>query len=53
MDLEDPAVEEAIAPVKTTVVPGGWLQMGTLGAPDAIEEEKALEKAQAALSPHR
>lgn len=50
MDLEDEAVEAAVAQAKAAAVPGGWLTMGTLGAPDAAEEEKALEEAWAASS---
>lgn len=48
MDLEDDAVQASIAQAKAKAVPGGWLQMGTLGAPDAVQEEKALEEARAA-----
>lgn len=50
MDLNDPAVEEAIAQAKAKTVPGGWLQLGALGAPDAVEEQNALEEARAASS---
>lgn len=50
MDLDDPAVEAAIATAKAKTVPGGWLQIGALGAPDAVEEENALEAARAASS---
>lgn len=58
LDLEDTAVETPIADAKSSVVPikstpGGWLQMGALGAPDALKEEKALEEAQAASSLRR
>ena len=48
MDLEDGDVQEAIAQAKAKAVPGGWLQMGALGAPDAVKEENELEEARAA-----
>lgn len=50
MDLNDQGVEEAIAQAKAKTIPGGWLQMGALGAPDAVEEANALEEARAASS---
>ncbi|CAM9451765.1 unnamed protein product, partial [Hapterophycus canaliculatus] len=48
MDLNDPSVETASDPTKANAVPGGWLQKGAVGAPDAVEEENALEAARAA-----
>lgn len=53
MDLEDPEVEASIAEAKAKAVPGGWMQLGALGAPDSVEEAKALEDARAASSLHR
>lgn len=53
MDLEDEAVEASVAVAKAAVAPGGWLQMGALGAPDVVEEEKALGEARAASSLER
>lgn len=50
MDLEDGDVQAAIAQAKAKAVPGGWLQMGALGAPDAVDEENELEEARAASS---
>lgn len=50
MDLNDQAVEAAIAQAKAKTIPGGWLQMGALGAPDAVEEANALQEARAASS---
>ncbi|CAB1112512.1 unnamed protein product [Ectocarpus sp. CCAP 1310/34] len=50
MDLNDQGVEEAIAQAKAKTIPGGWLQIGALGAPDAVEEANALEEARAASS---
>lgn len=50
MDLNDEDVEGAIASAKAKTVPGGWLQVGALGAPDAVAAENALEEARAALS---
>eukprot|EP00752_Nemacystus_decipiens_P003979 g3644.t1 len=50
MDLEDEDVQTAIAQAKAKTVPGGWLQIGALGAPDAVEEEKELAEARAASS---
>ncbi|CAM9691092.1 unnamed protein product, partial [Ectocarpus fasciculatus] len=50
MDLNDQGVEAAIAQAKAKTIPGGWLQMGALGAPDAVEEANALEEARAASS---
>ncbi|CAM9687258.1 unnamed protein product [Scytosiphon promiscuus] len=50
MDLNDDAVEAAIASAKAKTVPGGWLQVGALGAPDAVAAENALEEARAASS---
>ena len=48
MDLEDADVQAAIAQAKAKAVPGGWLQIGALGAPDAVAEETELEEARAA-----
>lgn len=53
MDLEDPEVEASIAEAEARAVPGGWMQLGGLGAPDSVAEEKALEDARAASSLHR
>lgn len=53
MDLEDEVVEASIAQAKAKLVPGGWLQMGSLGAPDTLQDEKDLEEARAASSLHR
>lgn len=53
MDLHDTAVEASIAEAKARTVPGGWLQIGALGAPDALAEAEALEEARAASSLHR
>lgn len=51
MDLEDDDIQAAVADAKAkTAVPGGWLQGGSLGAPDAVAEENALEEARAASS---
>eukprot|EP00752_Nemacystus_decipiens_P017433 g15627.t1 len=50
MDLEDGDVQAAIAQAKAKTVPGGWLQIGALGAPDAVEEENELAEARAASS---
>lgn len=51
MDLEDSDAQAAIVQAKAkTAVPGGWLQIGALGAPDAVEEGKKLEEARAASS---
>lgn len=50
MDLEDGDVQAAIAQAKAKTVPGGWLQIGSLGAPDAVAEENALEEARAVSS---
>lgn len=50
MDLEDSTVEASIAEAKAKAVPGGWLQVGSLGAPDSVEEERELQEARAASS---
>eukprot|EP00903_Cladosiphon_okamuranus_P006527 g6378.t1 len=50
MDLEDSDVQAVIAQAKAKTVPGGWLQTGALGAPDAVEEENQLDEARAASS---
>ena len=50
IDLEDPCVEALVVETKTKAGPGGWMQSGALGAPDSIEDEKALEEARAASS---
>ena len=50
MDLEDGDVQAAIAQAKAKTTPGGWLQVGALGAPDAVGEENELEEARAASS---
>lgn len=50
MDLEDDEVAANVAQAKAAAVPGGWLTMGTFGAPDAVEEERALEEARVAPS---
>ncbi|CAM9252395.1 unnamed protein product, partial [Sphacelaria rigidula] len=46
MDLEDEAVEAAAVQAKVAAaaaVPGNWLKMGTLGAPDAVEADRELQ----------
>ncbi|CAB1112513.1 unnamed protein product [Ectocarpus sp. CCAP 1310/34] len=48
MDLDDPTVETTVAQAKAKAAPGGWLQIGALGAPDALAEENELEQARAA-----
>lgn len=51
--VDDDDIAASIAPAKAAAAPGGWLKMGALGAPDAVEEEKALEEARAAIPPVR
>lgn len=53
LKVDDDDVTAPVAPAKKAAAPGGWLQMGTLGAPDAVEEEKALEEGRAAIPPVR
>lgn len=48
MDLDDQTVETTVAQAKAKAAPGGWLQIGALGAPDALAEENELEQARAA-----
>lgn len=48
MDLEDEDVELCKKRAAAAAVPGGWLKMGSLGAPDAVDEERALDEARAA-----
>lgn len=50
MDLVDEELEAAVVKAKAASVPGGWLTTGSLGAPDALEEDRALEEARAASS---
>lgn len=52
-DSEDSEDKAAIAQAKAKTAPGGWLQTGALGAPDAVEEENELDEARAASSPIR
>ena len=46
-------MEALVVETKTKAGPGCWMQSGALGAPDSIEEEKALEEARAASSHSR
>lgn len=43
-------MEAAVVHSKAAAVPGGWLTVGVLGAPDTTEEEKDMEEARAASS---
>lgn len=50
MYLEDENVKLCKKQAAAATVPGGWLTMGSLGAPDALDEDKALEETRAASS---
>lgn len=53
IDFKDEADKEPNEQAKAEAVPGGWPQMGTIDAPNAVEEEYALKGAKTASALQR